>query len=109
VATARPNQTSRLGVTLQAISPEARNRYRIENNVNGVVVTAVDPTGPAGDKVRPGDVIIEVAQQRVTTPAEVDAKVDAETKAGRTAILLLVNRGGQQSFIGVRVPAAARR
>jgi serine protease Do len=106
---ARPNQTSRLGVSLQAISPEARNRYRIENNVNGVVVTAVDPTGPAGDKVRAGDVIVEVAQQRVTTPAEVDAKVDAETKAGRTAILLLVNRGGQQSFIGVRVPAAARR
>jgi serine protease Do len=100
-----PRQTTTLGVSLEEITAGHRARYRIENDVMGVVVTAVDPLGPAGDKLQRGDVIVEAEQQKVTTPAQLEARVDAQVKAGRTAILLLVNRDGQQNFVGVRIAA----
>jgi serine protease Do len=102
-APAPTRQNNTLGVSLETIDAGHRARYNIETDVTGVVVTAVDPLGPAGDKLQRGDVIIEVAQQRVTTAADVEAKVAAEARAGRTAVLLLVNRGGQQNFVGIRV------
>jgi serine protease Do len=102
--TEKPKQSSRLGLALAALSAETRGRYNIPASVQGVVVSTVDDNSPAGDKnIRPGDVIVEVAQTRVTTPEQVNAKVDAELKAGRSAILLLVSRGGQSSYIGVKL------
>ena len=95
---------SRIGLTLEPISADTRQRYRLGNDVRGVVVTEVDPNGSASDKgIRPGDVIVEVAQQKVVTPEDVDAKVEAEAKAGHAAVLLLINRGGQQNYIGVKL------
>jgi serine protease Do len=86
------------------MSADTRTRYRIPPAVQGVVVTDVDDKSPAGVKnVRAGDVIVEVAQTRVTTPEQVTAKVEAEVKAGRNSVLLLVSRGGQTSYIGVKV------
>ncbi len=99
-----PKLDSKLGVTLEPVNNELRRRYGIENDVRGVVVTTVDAAGPAGDKLRPGDVIIEVAQTNVANAIGVDTKIDAEVKAGRNAVLLLVNSGGQQKFIGIRIP-----
>ena len=94
---------SRFGMTLEALTREARERYRIGAEVSGVLVAEITPGGPASDKLRPGDVIVEVAQQRVTSAADVEAKIDAEVGAGRNAVLLLVNREGQQQYIGIRV------
>jgi serine protease Do len=101
-----PRETTALGVSLEALTEGHRNRYRIAGDVNGVVVTAVDPLGPAGDKLQRGDVIVEAGQERVTTPAQVEAKVTAELRAGKRAILLLVNRDGQQNFVGISIARA---
>jgi len=51
-----------------------------------------------------GDVITEVAQQKVTSPDDVSVKIDAERKAGHKVVLLQVSRGGELTFIGVRLP-----
>src|SRR5688572_23350518 len=44
-----PRQTTTLGVSLEEVTAGHRARYRIAEDVMGVVVTAVDPLGPAGD------------------------------------------------------------
>jgi serine protease Do len=76
----------------------------LDAKVQGVVVTEVDADSPAGQKnIRPGDVITEVAQQKVITADEVSAKLDAERKAGHKVVLLQVSRGGELTFIGVRL------
>jgi serine protease Do len=103
-----PRETTTLGVTLEAITQAHRARYQIDNDVMGLVVTAVDPLGPAGDKLQRGDVIVEAEQQKVSTPADLDARVEAQRRAGKTAVLLLVNRDGQQNFVGIRITAAPR-
>ena len=103
----QPNEdgenSSRLGVTLEPLNGDSRNRYRIENNVNGVLVAEVDIDGPSRDKLRPGDVILEVAQAEVRTAEEVEDRIDRELLAGRSAVLLQVHRRGNEQYIGVRV------
>jgi len=101
----KPPASVNLGMTLAPVSPDSRRRFRLDPKVQGVVVTEVDADSPAGQKnIRPGDVITEVAQQKVISPDEVSAKLDAEKKAGHKVVLLQVSRGGELTFIGVRIP-----
>jgi serine protease Do len=95
---------SRLGVSLSPLTAELRTRYRIGAGVQGVVITEVDPDGPAAEKnIIPGDVIVEVAQQKVTTPAQADALLNAQVRAHKGVVLLQINRGGQVAFVGVKL------
>jgi serine protease Do len=104
-AAIKPPVTVNLGMTLAPVSPDARRRYHLDAKVAGVVVTDVDADSPAGQKnIRAGDVITEVAQQKVISPDDVAAKLDAERKAGHKVVLLQVSRGGELTFIGIRVP-----
>jgi serine protease Do len=103
-ANSKASVTMNLGMSLAPVSPEARRRYHLDAKVAGVVVTDVDADSPAGQKnIRAGDVITEVAQQKVSSPDEVSAKFDAERKAGRKLVLLQVSRGGELTFIGIRL------
>ena len=104
-AATKPSVTVNLGMTLAPVSPDARRRYHLDAKVAGVVVTDVDADSPAGQKnIRAGDVITEVAQQKVALPDDVAAKLDAERKAGHKVVLLQVSRGGELTFIGIRLP-----
>jgi serine protease Do len=95
--------STRLGLTLEALTPYARDQYNIDGDVEGVLVIDVEINGPLGDKVQPGDVLMEVAREIVLTPEEVEAKIDSELAAGRSAVLLLIHREGEQSYLGVRI------
>jgi serine protease Do len=103
-----PNATPQmvnLGMTLAPITGDSRKRYKLDEKLVGAVVTDVDGDSPAGQKnIRPGDVITEVAQQKVATPEEVSAKLTEEKNAGHKVVLLQVSRGGELTFIGVRIP-----
>src|SRR5262245_22281399 len=67
----RPPSASNLGMTLAPLTGESRRRFRLNDSVQGVIVSEVDPDSPAGQKnIRTGDVITEVAQQPVTSPED---------------------------------------
>ncbi len=70
----------------------------------GVVVTQVDPDGPAAAQgFRTGDVILDVAGKRVTSPDEVrKALADART-GGKRTVLLRVKSGDNTRFLAVPV------
>jgi serine protease Do len=94
---------NRLGLSVQEITPQVRQLYGIGDNVRGVVVTSVKEVSPAGDVgISEGDVISEMQGQKVTTPAEFKASVDA-VKAGQTIRLYVTTSGrGGQSVSGYR-------
>jgi serine protease Do len=93
-----------LGMTVAPITGESRRRYRLDDKVQGVVVTDVDADSPAGQKnIRSGDVITEVAQEKVTSPEDFTAKLEAERRAGHRIVLIQVSRGGELTFIPVRL------
>jgi serine protease Do len=98
------SKLSQLGLTVVALDENARAKYKLAGNVQGVVVSAVDPASPAADKnFRPGDIIVEVQSQPVKAPADVEARVDADAKAGKKVELMLINRNGDLTYVGLRL------
>lgn len=93
-----------LGLGLATLTPQLRAEYSIGDQVEGVVVTEVDPAGTAGEKgLRPGDVIVEVAQDEVRSPDDVARGVKAATEKGRKSVLLLIDRQGEMRFVALRI------
>jgi serine protease Do len=93
-----------LGLTLSSITPELKEKYSIAEDVKGVVVVDVAKDSPAAVKgVRPGDMIMEAAQEEVKNPGEVSSKIDEAKKSGRKSILLLVERQGDLRFVALRL------
>ena len=92
-----------LGLSLSGLSEEMRKRYNIKDTVKGVLVTRVDANSPAADKrIQAGDVIVEVGQEAVSSPADVTKRIDALKKDGRkSALLLVANAQGEVRFIAV--------
>ncbi len=97
------SETPRLGLTLSNLTAELRTRYDIDDDVEGIVVVDVDPDSDAINKVREGDVIVEVGNATVSTPAEaieaIDQLLDEDPNK---PVLLLLNRGGEPAFRSVR-------
>ncbi|WP_342164277.1 DegQ family serine endoprotease [Methylobacterium sp. SD21] len=80
-----------LGLNLSSLTDDLRKRYNIKDGQKGVVVTRVDPSSNAADKrIQPGELIVEVGQEAVSTPADVTKRIDALKKDGRKSVLLLV-------------------
>ena len=101
---ARTGMIEALGLGLAAITPELREEYGLQTDAKGVLVTEVMGGGPASEKgLRPGDIIVEVSQNEVSTPAQVQDKVNEADEAGRRSVLLLVERSGDLRFVALRV------
>ncbi len=94
-----------LGMMLAELDDKLRQQFSIDEDVSGVVVTEVVPGSSAEEKrVTAGDVIKEVAQESVATPADVEAEIKKLKEDGRrTALLLLANPTGDVRFVPVRI------
>ena len=97
--------TKALGLTLADLTPELRTKYSIKDDVTGAVVTEVSEGSVAAEKnIAVGNVITEVAQEKVTTAAEVkDALDKAKAANRRTALLLVANKDGDLQYIAVDI------
>jgi serine protease Do len=70
----------------------------------GVVVTQVDPDGPAASHgFKNGDVILDVAGQRVSSPEQVRKAFADARSGGKRTILLRVKSGDNTRFFAVPV------
>jgi serine protease Do len=94
----QPLELSGLGLQVAPITADARDKYQLGQDQKGVLVTGVTQGTPAADRgLKAGDVIVEVQQEEVSTPAEVQDRIDKLRKAGRASVLMLV-----QSSDGLR-------
>ena len=100
---AKPDRVESLGLELSAISDDMRGKYSLGDDAKGVVVTEVDPNGPAARDLRAGDVIVEVQQTPVTSPSSVQKGIATAKDAGKKSVLLTVNRGGEMRFVALRI------
>jgi S1-C subfamily serine protease len=64
-----------------------------------VVVERVAPDGPSDGKLKPGDVIEEVAHQPIANAADLASKIKAAP--ADAPILLRVKRGEQSRYVAV--------
>jgi serine protease Do len=101
------NESKTLGMRLSILSDEQRRKFNIDADIKGVVVTEVDPGGPAAEKrIEPGDVITEAGRKPVTNPGDIPAQVKDAENSKKTSVLLYIAKGGKQSdmrFIAVKI------
>src|SRR5262249_28330097 len=77
-----------LGMSLSSITPDLRKEFGIPDKTKGVVIAKVNDRSTAAERdLRPGDVIVEVAQEEVNDPAQIVKKVEDARKAGRKSVL----------------------
>jgi serine protease Do len=99
-----PLPVEALGMQLSALTPELREKHQVPARAKGVLVVRVDDGSIAAERgLRVGDVIVEVAQQEVTQPQQVVAKVQEARAAKRRSVLIMVERAGEQRFVGLPV------
>jgi serine protease Do len=98
-----PEREDLLGLSLAPLTGELRKRFGIGAAIEGVVVVEVKPNSPAAEKdVKPGDVIVEVTQEKVRQPQDVKTRLLAVRKSGRRSVLLLLSDGkGELRFVAV--------
>ena len=92
-----------LGLSLAEMSQALRQKYSIADEASGVVVLDVDSKSNAASKgLKPGDVIVEVDQGSVTTPSDVQKRIDSAKANGFKVVTLLVYRQGDFQWVAVR-------
>ncbi len=89
----KPTDISGLGMKLAPITPDLKDKFQLSAKQKGVVITEVSPNGTAADRgLKPGDVVVEVQQAEVSTPADVQKRIDAVRNENRKSVLLLIQR-----------------
>ncbi len=101
----RDSEKVRLGVTLAPLTPEYKQRLRLPDDAEGVVIVDVERNSPAArEGLRAGDVIKRVGNKTVSTPEEVIKALEDQAK--RKAVLLLISRQGNDRFVAVPLDKA---
>jgi serine protease Do len=98
-----------LGLDLANLDGTLRSKYKVKASVKGVVIVGVDADSVANaQRLSPGDVIVEVAQQAVVSADDCQAKIDKLKRDGRSSALLLVaNPAGDLRFIALPLKPVA--
>ncbi len=101
----RPPGQSLIGLVLAPLTDDLRSKHGLGPNVKGVVVVDVDPASPAAQRqIKAGDVIVEVAQEAVTSIDDISKGIERVRTAGRNAVLLRVEDGkGDMRFVAVPI------
>jgi serine protease Do len=72
----------------------------------GVIVTDVEPDGPAAEQgIHAGDFILEVSGKAVNQPSEVRVALDAARSSGKQSVLMRVKSGDTARYIAMPLSA----
>jgi serine protease Do len=93
-----------LGLSVRDLDASSAARLRIPDTIQGVLITNVDPAGPARlAGLRANHVVLEINRRRVTSVADYRAVV-ASLRPGEVAALLVYDHSSDQRVIATIVP-----
>jgi serine protease Do len=93
-----------LGMHLAPLNSQLRRELHTGKDVQGVVITRVDPGSAAAEVgLSDGDVVVAIDQQPVKTPQEAAAKLKEAAASPKKSALLLLNRRGTTQYVGVNL------
>ena len=89
--TNKPVALSGLGMSVLPITDDSRSKFQLGQDQKGVVITDIAQDGTAAQRgLHAGDVIVEVQQEEVGSPADVQDRIDRVRKQNRKSVLMLV-------------------
>ncbi|MEM6413658.1 MAG: Do family serine endopeptidase [Pseudomonadota bacterium] len=93
-----------LGFGVSTLDAPLRARFRLDTEIDGVVITDVARNSAASEAgLRPGVVILEVDGEPIATRQALKTKVVNAAKAGREAVLLRVQIGSSRRFTALPI------
>ncbi len=96
-----------VGMAFAPLTEDMQNQLGLNSTEKGVVVAQVKPGSRAdASGVQPGDVIVRVGSDDVTTPAEAAAKIHAAQHDKKDAVPLLVMRDGATYYLALQLGKA---
>jgi serine protease Do len=101
------DDTPKLGVTLSALSAEAKQHFNLSDDDIGVLIVDVMRNSPAAKiGLKRGDIISRVGQTKVTKPEEVVSEIKRAARGEDKTVLLLIKRNGINRFVAVPLEQA---
>lgn len=95
-----------LGMHLAPLTSQLRRELHTGKEVQGVVITQVDPGSAAAEVgLSEGDVVVAIDQQPVKTPQEAAAKLKEAAASPKKSALLLLDRRGVTQYVGLNLSA----
>jgi serine protease Do len=95
------SKENQLGITVAPITPDMVQKYNLDSDTQGLVVTDVTSGSPADDAgIQPGDVVVKVNREKVSTLKDFQDALSSAEKGSPD--LLLLNRGGNTFFVALR-------
>jgi serine protease Do len=92
----------KLGVEIEALTPDLRNQLGYTKGEEGVVITKVKPGSPAAlAGLRPGFLVQAVNHKKVTTIAEFNEAISDPTSQNR--VLILIKHGTISKFYSIKL------
>ncbi len=96
-----------LGLELSGLTDDLRKKFKVRDDIKGVLVTGVDASVAMADpdkRLTPGDVIVEVQYQSVASPADLQKRLDQlKTQGKKIAVLLVSNGEGETRFVALNL------
>jgi len=91
-----------LGFSVANLNAALAEELGLDSDARGVVVREVVPGSPAADKgLTVGDILRRYGQRPIDDAASLAADIKEAEKAGRSGVLLLIERDGRERFIQI--------
>jgi serine protease Do len=97
-----PSGLKASGLTLERPTRDVVEAFGLSPDVDGVVVTAVDPDSPAAIVLKPGDVILEIGWERMSRPEAAATKLDKLRNLNSGPVQIYVQRGESLFYESLR-------
>ncbi|WP_428391124.1 DegQ family serine endoprotease [Lichenicoccus sp.] len=96
-----------LGMKVAAITDALRQKFQLQGSQKGVVITEVNSGGKAASRgLQPGDVIAEVQQSEIDTPAEMQDRIAQARADKRPSVLMLVQNSDGMRWVPLPIATA---
>jgi serine protease Do len=90
----------RVGISVIGLDPSVRQNFRIEQEIDGVVVSRVRPLSPAGEEgMTPGLVITEANGEPVASPSDLRSVIENVDSGGYLRLYVYIPRADTYRFV----------
>lgn len=87
-----------LGFRAQNLDDESRERFNVQEGVQGILVTAVSRNSKTAEVLAPGDVITEFNRQPISNLNDFETALEDASKNGKEVLLIRYVRGNNALF-----------
>jgi serine protease Do len=99
-----PLETEVSGMVVSSLTKEWKDALKLEPETTGVVVISVEVDSAASEKgIVAGDLIIEANQEKVSDMKQFNDSLNITKNSGKSSILLLIRRKGNQRFLALPI------